>query len=147
MTPHSNPIHQRNDEDFIRAFEAGEIALADWDHRGHVRFAWIALEVEPRFDRAMDRIRCGLKTHLQMAIEAGETPEFGYHETITRFWLQLVETIRAACPACADSSAFCEAHPELLDKALLGRHYSKRLLMTPEARRGYVEPDLAPAPA
>ena len=143
----TNPIHNLNDDDFIRAFEAGEIALADWDHRGHVRYAWIALEVEPRFDRAMDRIRSGLKTHLMVAIEAGETPEFGYHETITRFWLQLVESTRAAGLTCADSSAFCDANPDLLDKALLGRHYSKRLLMTPEARRGYVEPDLAPAPS
>ena len=140
----SNPIHNLNDDDFIRAFEAGDISLADWDHRGHVRYAWIALEVEPRFDRAMDRIRCGLKTHLQMAIEAGENPEFGYHETITRFWLRLVETTRAAGPACAGSSAFCDANPGLLDKTLLGRHYSRQLLMTDAARRGYAEPDLAP---
>jgi len=142
-----NPIHNFNDDEFIRAFEAGEIALADWDHRGHVRYAWIALEVEPRFDHAMDRIRCGLKTHLQLAIAAGETPEYGYHETISRFWLQLVERTRAADPACADSSAFCEAHPELLDKALLRAHYSKELLLRDAARRGYVEPDLAPAPS
>lgn len=140
----TNPIHNLNDDDFIRAFESGEIALADWDHRGHVRYAWIALEVEPRFDRAMDRVRCGLKAHLQVAIEAGETPEFGYHETITRFWMSIVRSVRESEGAHEDSASFCAGHPELLDKGLLGRHYSKPLLLDPTSRRIYVEPDLAP---
>lgn len=137
-------IHALTDNDFIRDFESGAIALAEWDHRGHVRLAWIALTVEPRFERAMDRVRCGLKAHLAMAVAAGETPEFGYYETITRFWMALVERARGADPGHGDSSSFCAAHPELLDKGLLGRHYSKALLLGPESRRLFVEPDLAP---
>lgn len=140
----TSTIHNLNDDEFIRAFEEGDIALRDWDHRGHVRFAWIALEVEPRFDRAMDRVRAGLKSHLAKAIEAGETPEFGYHETITRFWMMVVRRVREAEAAHDDSLAFCAAHPELLDKGLLGRHYSKPLLLDPTSRRVFVEPDLAP---
>ncbi|MCB9838276.1 MAG: hypothetical protein H6813_02965 [Phycisphaeraceae bacterium] len=141
---HVNPLHKLGDDKFLRAFEAGEIALRDWDHRGHVRYAWITLEVEPRFDRAMDRVRAGLKAHLDTAIAAGETPEFGYHETITRFWMSIVARARDGEGAHEDSCAFCAAHPELLDKALLGRHYSKALLLDPRSRRLYVEPDLAP---
>lgn len=139
-----SPFHALNDTDFIHAFEAGAIALRDWDHRGHVRYAWIALGAEPRFERAMDRVRAGLKAHLQLAIEAGETPEFGYHETITRFWMAMVARVRNADPGHADSCSFCAAHPELLDKGLLSRHYTKALLLGAEARRRYVEPDLAP---
>jgi hypothetical protein len=137
-------IHALNDTDFIAEFESGAIALADWDHRGHVRYGWIALQSEPRFERAMDRIRSGLKTHLMRAIESGETPEFGYHETITRFWLLLVDQVRREDPGHSDSGSFCEAHPELLDKHLLGKHYSKPLLLSSDSRCGYVEPDLAP---
>jgi len=140
-------IHDLNDDEFIRAFEAGAVRLSDWDHRGHVRYAWIALEVEPRFERAMDRVRSGLKTHLARAIEAGESPEFGYHETITRFWMALVAHVRSEDPGGPDSDSFCEAHPELLDKALLTRHYSRELLKGDVSRRVYVEPDLAPMPA
>ncbi len=139
-------FHNLNDTDFIAEFESGGIALADWDHRGHVRFAWIALNIEPRFDRAMDRIRCGLKTHLAKAIEAGATPEFGYHESITRFWLRLVERTMREDPAHKESGPFCEAHPELLDKRLLSRHYSKGLLASEHARQHYVEPDMEPMP-
>jgi len=137
-------IHDLNDIEFIHAFESGAVELADWDHRGHVRYAWIALEVEPRFERAMDRVRSGLKTHLAKAIEAGAAPEFGYHESITRFWILLVARTMREDPAHKESRSFCEAHPELLDKRLLSRHYSVALLHSPDSRRRYVKPDLAP---
>ena len=139
-------IHHLPDADFVREFESGGIALRDWDHRGHVRFGWVALEAESTFERALDRVRSGLTAHLALAIQAGETPEFGYHETITHFWLRLVDRVRRAEPRHVDSTAFCAAHPELLDKTLLRRHFSKGLLLGEEPRRIYVEPDLAPMP-
>lgn len=36
-----NPAHSLNDEEIMIEFESGAVALSDWDHRGHVRSAWI----------------------------------------------------------------------------------------------------------
>jgi hypothetical protein len=52
----------------------------------------------------------------------------------------------AAAPAITDFAAFADAHPALLDKRLLARHYSSRALASPAARTGWLEPDLAAFP-
>ena len=75
------------------------------------------------------------------------TPTRGYHETITRFYLRVI----------CDYVAMEEEGPEedwsvrvarLLarygDRELPLRHYTRDLLMSPEARFGWVEPDLRP---
>jgi hypothetical protein len=49
----------------------------------------------------------------------------------------------AADPSVADFDAFAERHPALLDKRLLTRHYTAAVLASPQARAGWVEPDLA----
>jgi hypothetical protein len=43
-------------------------------------------------------------------------------------------------------AAFAASHPALLDKRLLSRHYSARVLASAAARSGWVEPDLAAFP-
>ncbi|ETK30905.1 hypothetical protein [Microbispora sp. ATCC PTA-5024] len=52
----------------------------------------------------------------------------------------------AGDPAASGFAAFVERHPELLDKRLLGRFYRSATLAAPQARTGWVEPDLAPFP-
>jgi hypothetical protein len=52
----------------------------------------------------------------------------------------------AADPGCAEFAAFADRHPALLDKRLLVRHYRSSTLAAPEARHGWVEPDLQPFP-
>ena len=49
----------------------------------------------------------------------------------------------AADPSVTDFDAFAERHPALLDKRLLTRHYSAATLASPQARAGWIEPDLA----
>jgi|GEM_PF-2991753 hypothetical protein len=44
------------------------------------------------------------------------------------------------------SAEFCAAHPELLDKLLLRRFYSRERIMTLQAKAEFVEPDLTPLP-
>jgi hypothetical protein len=51
-----------------------------------------------------------------------------------------------ADPACAEFDRFAERHPALLDKRLLGRHYTSAALASSQARHDWVEPDLEPFP-
>jgi hypothetical protein len=104
-------------------------------HRQHVHLAFIAVR---RFgaahaaEKVSSWIRC-LTAHAPQK----------YHATITRAWTGIVAHHVAADPSVGDFDAFAERHPALLDKRLLTRHYTAAVLASPQARAGWVEPDLA----
>jgi hypothetical protein len=62
-----------------------------------------------------------------IAARAGNPQAF--HETVTRAWFELV---------CAGEDL--TQHPELLDRGLLGRYYTREALAS--GRERWVEPDL-----
>jgi len=104
-------------------------------HRQHVHLAFIAIR---RYGaaHAPDKVS-GWIRHL-----TAHAPQ-KYHATITRAWTEIVARHVAADPSVTDFDAFAERHPALLDKRLLTRHYTAAALASPEARAGWVEPDLA----
>ncbi|HET9452135.1 MAG TPA: hypothetical protein VFO83_14695, partial [Aggregicoccus sp.] len=67
------------------------------------------------------------------------------HVTLTRAWALRVAAALAASPD-ADFERLLALHPELLERALLQRHYRVQTLASPEARAGWVAPDVAPLP-
>jgi hypothetical protein len=73
--------------------------------------------------------------------------EHGYHETLTVAWVRILDAVTRTHGPEADACAFLAKHAELRDKTLLRRHYSRGRLVTWEAKRRFVEPDLAPLPA
>jgi hypothetical protein len=97
------------------------------------------------FDAALDRMRLSIKAY-NASQQVPESLDRGYHETITVAFMRLVRNELMRKGPYADSEAFCDCHPDLLDKSLLLRFYSKQRLMTAEAKRGFVEPDLAELP-
>jgi hypothetical protein len=106
-------------------------------HREHVKLAWLAL----REDRegGADRVASVLRHVAAAHGEAGR-----YHETVTRFWIRLVEHTLDVAPGLDDFDGFLERFPLLLDGSLLGRHWSRDALAA--GRPGWVEPDLLPLP-
>ena len=67
-----------------------------------------------------------------------------YHETITVAWARLVAHHLAADPEVTDFDEFADRYPALLDKTLLGRHYTPGVLGSAVARTAWVAPDLRP---
>ena len=133
-----------SDDQFLAEFAAGRIPLEDWHHRKHIRLAYLYLNRYP-FAEAMDRMRTGLQKFIA-AHNVPDSPTSGYHETMTRAWMQLVDvTLREYGPADS-SDIFCDQHPQLMEKKALRLFYSRDLLMSPEAKREFVELDLAPLP-
>jgi hypothetical protein len=119
------------------------LAHAQWNHVTHVRTAFLFSQ---RFaiDEAHLRMRAGI-IRLNERHALVETSARGYFETLTRAWLALVSDARIRS-AAATSTELLERCPELLDRALPNRHYSKELLASPRARSIFVAPDLAPLP-
>ena len=124
------------DEAFARAFEAGAITPPQFDHRAHVRVAWVYLQETGSRDEALDRMRDAIR---RFAAAAGAPQK--YHETITILWMRLLDEVRAA-GASGELSDVLRDHPDLADKDLPFQYYSRELLFSDEARAGWVEPDL-----
>ena len=125
-----------NDTEFLQQFEAGQIS--EFSHRYHLRMAWIYLRANG-FERGSEKIRVGLR-HLT---EAHSAPG-KYHETISLFWVHLVNYAITLMPEIDNFEGFIAVHAHLLDAGLLKRHYSAALLK--ESRAAWHAPDLAPLP-
>lgn len=132
-----------DDDALWGAFRHATLPHAEWTHRSHLRVAFLHL-ARWSLDEAHLRMRVGI-VHLNASHGLEETPDRGYHETLTRLWLSVIAHARAV-DSQASSEAFLAAHPELLDKQLACRFYSRERLLSLRARAIFVEPDIAPLP-
>lgn len=109
----------------VDAFEAGALSGDRFPHARHVRVAW-GLARRYGASEGLERLSAGIR-----AITARAGRPAAYHVTLTRAWFELIASV--------DDLA---GHPELFDKALLGRYYSPARLALGRTR--WVEPDLYP---
>ena len=126
------------DDQFIHALEHGELAPAEFNHRAHLRAAYIYLQRANWLDATV-RMRDTLRVFAARIGKAGL-----YHETITVAFMALVAE-RAAHGSYADGAAFAEAHGDLADKQLLNRWYTATRLGSEQARARFVMPDCTQA--
>ena len=138
-------MSRRDVPGLVARFEDLTLPKAEWTHQAHLTVAlWYASRLP--WEAALAKVRDGI-LRLNAAHGVPTTPTRGYHETITRFYLRVI----------CDYVAMEEEGPEedwsvrvarLLarygDRELPLRHYTRDLLMSPEARFGWVEPDLRP---
>jgi len=120
-------------------FGRGAIPASEWTHAAHLRVgAWHVHHLGQEV--ALVRLRAGIR-HLN-----SETR--GYHETITAAYVRFIAQFLASCPR---EMSFETRVEELLASTVaqpefLLCFYSREVLMSPRARREWVEPDLAPIP-
>lgn len=130
-----------DDRRFRSEFEACAYAPEHFDHRAHVRLAYIYLALYD-VDTAHARMRealLGFLSHHGIDISK-------YHETITRAWILAVRHFMELTPVAGSADQFIEANPILLDGKIMLTHYSAEVLFSPEARARFIEPDLEAIP-
>ena len=127
------------DEEFTRAFEAGTVPPAEFDHHAHVRVAWVYLREAGSLDAALSRMRHAIK---QFAASAGASQK--YHETITVLWMRLLEEVRVGGADGKEMAEVLREVPALADKNLPMQYYSRERLFSDEARAAWVPPDRSP---
>lgn len=137
-------ISAMTDAEFLEAFEACTIPHAAWTHRAHIRMAYLVLRREA-FERAVDTVRAGIQK-LNASQNTPEALDRGYHETLTCAWLRLVDSAIRHYGAGEDFEAFAAQHPHLLCRTQLRLFYTRDRIMSWEAKRAFVAPDLAPLP-
>jgi hypothetical protein len=129
----------------VARFEDGTLPKAEWTHRAHLAVAlWYASRLP--FEEALAVVREGIRK-VNAAHGVATTPTGGYHETITRFYMMVICHYVAEEAGEAGSNWAARVHRVLARygaRDLPLRHYTKDLLMSPEARFGWVEPDVRP---
>jgi hypothetical protein len=145
--PAAVPCFGHSDEvvRLVARFEDGTLPKTDWTHQAHLAVAlWYASRLP--FEEALAVVREGIR-RVNAAHRVATTPTGGYHETITRFYMMVIFGYVAE-EAGETGSDWAARVNRLLARYgardLPLRHYTKDLLMSPEARFGWVEPDLRP---
>jgi hypothetical protein len=127
----------RGPDELSAAFEARTLPKSEWTHTAHVVVCWATVA----------RLGAGsalahLRTAIPLYNEATGTPNSdtdGYHDTITCYYVAAVGALagRPLDEVLADPSCSRTAP---LD------YWSRERLLSVEARRAWIEPDLQPLP-
>ncbi len=135
------------DDEHLQAFETLALPIEQWNHRAHVKVAYIYLCRHP-FDEALRRMRAGVKAY-NAHNHVPETETRGYNETTTHAFMHLISATMNAYGSThptAGADAFCDTHPQLMTPQVLRLFYSPARRMHPLAKTQFVEPDLASLP-
>jgi hypothetical protein len=132
-------------ERVVRGFEDCETQPADFTHAAHLTVALWYLN-----SLGMPEATIKMRTHLLRFLN--HYKEQCYNETITIFWLRVVQSFMKAAPAAGEEGMkgrfVTEMANELTatynDSRLIYDYYSKELLSTQAAKADFVEPDLRP---
>jgi hypothetical protein len=129
----------------LDAFHAGTLPRGAWNHRAHLTVALTVARLWPSHDAtAMMRDEI-LRFNAAAGIES--TPDSGYHETLTAFYMAIVRHYVTRNPqpvSPADDANQLVADWGHADLPL--SYYSRERLFSREARVAFVAPDLAPMP-
>jgi hypothetical protein len=138
-----NMKHQlsKTDNEFKDQFETCVLPPSEFDHRAHIRLAYVYL-VENDDDMACQLMRDSLLNFLNHnGVELSK-----FYETMTRAWILAVRHFMEKDSGAESANSFIENNPKMLDKNIMMTHYSAELLLSDKAREHFVAPDLDPIP-
>ncbi len=128
-----------NDADFIKAFENGEFPLEQFNHKAHIKLAWIYL------DQFGEEIAIAKTCKAIKNFDRLHGDGTKYHTTLTVAAVKVVHHFKQKSNA-THFEEFITEFPRLITsfKELLFQHYGKDVIADPKAKTTYLEPDLLP---
>lgn len=126
-------------------FIARSLPKSEWTHAAHLRTGTWHVH-HHGLDQAMVLLRERIARYNE-AVGGTNSDTDGYHETITWFYLVLIDDLirRRGTGLSLEAQADLAA-AELDDRELPYQYYTKSHLMSVAARRAIVEPNLRPLP-
>lgn len=130
-------------ERITRALIDRTLPKHEWTHHAHLRAGlWHVMQHGP-FE-AIDLLRARISAYND-SVGTSNTDTSGYHETITRFCVVVIDRFLTTADRALDLDVLAE---QLIatygDRRLPLHHYSEKRLFSPVARRAWIEPDLRP---
>lgn len=122
----------------VRKFEGCEFSPEEFTHRHHLTVASWYLCTGCQAD-ALSRMRSGLQRFI------AHHGKQGYHETITRFWMELLAAYLDELPDSMPLlSRVNSAVERYRSKEILFSYYTRERVMSDAARQAWITPDLQP---
>jgi len=126
-------------EYFLQRFSSGELPRADWNHAAHLAIAAATVFENGGIDEVRRRI---LAYNATQGIVS--THEYGYHETVTCFWVERIGELIAGLGR--NATAWDAARAAVAAFAHRGRlfdsYYSYDIIACRKARALYHPPDI-----
>jgi hypothetical protein len=131
-------------KELIRQFENCELPKEKWTHEAHFVMALWYCSHQP-LPLAIQSIKEGIKRY-NTGVGGANTDDSGYHETITVFYTRLIIDYILKNNPC---HPFENRLPGFLQQSFLSkdfplRYYTKELLMSKNARKNWIPPDIQP---
>ena len=128
-----------SDKEFLEQFESLTLDEELFDHKGHIRLAWLYLN-QYDLEKASSLVAKNIKAYAE---NLGATDKF--HTTITIALVRIIQN-RISYEKKISWEKFLLDNSDLIDNALsvLAQHYTSELLFSDKARISYLEPDVKP---
>eukprot|EP00927_Polykrikos_kofoidii_P009755 TRINITY_DN14087_c0_g1_i1.p1 TRINITY_DN14087_c0_g1~~TRINITY_DN14087_c0_g1_i1.p1 ORF type:complete len:511 (+),score=89.43 TRINITY_DN14087_c0_g1_i1:78-1610(+) len=135
-----------DDDEFLAKLNS--YSLDSWDHRTHLRIAWLLLKRHGRRE-GLRLIFDGIKRFIENSDRTKRSRGTTFHETMTYFWVHMVHyAMETTANPSGDFKGFLLMNPQLSNGGLFLHYYTKKLmLLSPEARTQVVMPDKIPLPS
>lgn len=137
-----NHTTSKADQQFKQQVESCEFPVTDFNHRAHIRLAYIYLADSS----TQESIRLMRNTLMALLEHAGIEPSEKYHETLTEAWILAVHHFMSKTHWSESADDFIDQNPLMLDSKIMMTHYSTDVLFSDQARQSFVEPNLDPIP-
>lgn len=127
----------------VDGFRAHSLPVGLWTHQAHLAVGlWHVRSLGEA--EARTALRAGIRAY-NSAVGTPNSDTRGYHETVTFYFVWAAARFLAMAPPSefADAANRFVAHP-LGSKSGIFRFWSRGRLLSVEARRSWLEPDLAP---
>lgn len=137
--------HEITEEDlaFMADVESGIYPVPEFDHRAHLRLAYIYLVKTNSTSESVSLVR---KTLTGLLKHAGIEPSAKYHGTLTEAWLLAVHHFMHHTSNAKSADDFINQNPKLLDSKIMLTHYTGDVLFSEAAKVAFLEPNLDPIP-
>jgi len=135
-----------DDDEFLSKLES--YTLDTWDHRTHLRIAWLLLTRHGRRE-SMAKIFDGIKRFIENSDRTKRSRGTTFHETMTYFWVHMVHyAMEATQNPTGDFKGFLLVNPQLSNGGLFLHYYTADLMLrSPHARTQVATPDKVPLPS
>jgi hypothetical protein len=131
-------------DDFVHRWQAGRLTKAEWTHGAHVgTAAYFAFDLEA--EALFSRMKSGIIHHNE-SVGTANTEDHGYHETLTRFWVEtIVEFVRSRSFSTRFEAVKHATKFFGEDRDRQRWYYSFDVVRDRRARREWIKPDRMPA--